>query len=542
MRSGASFRTPNALMALCLSLCLTACAGDGTPEPEPTATPTSTATTTGTATFTATPTRTPTKTLTSTPTSTPSPSSTPTPPSTSTPTHVPTASPTYTSTPISLPPGLHVGVAKRDISPTLETAPNDAQVFLGGYGFGGERRSMGILAPIYVRAFVISDGSTAVAFAQNETQGMFAAYKSGPYGLVDIALEVEAATGGVIPRQQVMIASDHSHAGPDAIGVWGGVREPYLRHLRAQSVGAILDALDNLQPATLSVGEVNARELLRSQFSLPPNDVVSEDLRVLVAANPDDADDVRGVLINYAAHSTVMGSANRLISGDWPSVVATQIEAALSLDTAVVMIADCGRTQPSRDGGNGLTEPEKLEAYATRITAKVLEAVQARTPANTGDVQAAQLFLREPYENQFLPAGLLTTIILRKNSPPWLDGEVVGTLVSTIRVGDLFFAAMPGEGYPAIQFAMEGAVPAQEHFIFGLANDQLGYLIAPQEGFPDVLAAAPENDNAVFNVSPGIGDHVMCTLFKSARASGLVLPEDPEKCTVWASEDNSLPY
>jgi len=85
-------------------------------------------------------------------------------------------------------------------------------------------------------------------------------------------------------------------------------------------------------------------------------------------------------------------------------------------------------------------------------------------------------------------------------------------------------------------------VPAQEHFVFGLANDQLGYLIAPEEGYPDILAAAPENDNAVFNVSPAIGDHVMCTLFKGARDTGWTLPEDPAKCARWVDEDNTLPF
>ena len=46
-------------------------------------------------------------------------------------------------------------------------------------------------------------------------------------------------------------------------------------------------------------------------------------------------------------------------------------------------------------------------------------------------------------------------------------------------------------------------------FTFGLANDQLGYLIAPAEGYPQVAAAAPDNDNALFNVSPALGDHVI---------------------------------
>ena len=54
--------------------------------------------------------------------------------------------------------GLLVGAAKRDITPTAETAPPDGSVFLGGYGLGPERLSTGVLEPIFVRAFVVSGG------------------------------------------------------------------------------------------------------------------------------------------------------------------------------------------------------------------------------------------------------------------------------------------------------------------------------------------------------------------------------------------------
>jgi len=85
-------------------------------------------------------------------------------------------------------------------------------------------------------------------------------------------------------------------------------------------------------------------------------------------------------------------------------------------------------------------------------------------------------------------------------------------------------------------------VPAERHFAFGLANDQLGYLIAPESGYPQILAAAPDNDNAIFNVSPRIGDHVTCVLLEAVREIGFALPDDPEFCAPYAAEDHSLPF
>ncbi|MBY0274315.1 hypothetical protein K2Z84_03165 [Candidatus Binatia bacterium] len=438
---------------------------------------------------------------------------------------------------------LQVGVARRDITPTAATAPPDGSVYLGGYGFGPERPSSGVLAPIFVRAFVVSSAGGTIAFAENETQGAFAAYKQGSYGHADVARAVEEATGGAIPRTHVIVGSDHSHAGPDTTGVWGGLPDAYLEYLRDQTVGAILDAYAARRDAELWTGSTDATDLIRSQFDLPPNDVVDGELRVLAAVPPGgDPTAPFGLLVNYAAHATVMGGDNTLVSGDWPAVVADAVERRFGIDAAVVMVADVGRTQP-RDGDVPAdTDVERLEAYAARVTDRVLAAASGLTRHAGGEVASAQLFLREPYANPLFPLSFLGTQIARSDRAPWLEAETIGTVVSAARVGDLLFVAIPGEGYPAIQQTLERHVDAAEHFVFGLANDQLGYLIAPESGYPQVLAAAPDNDNAVFNVSSRIGDHVACVALAASRAVGLAVADEPPTCAPYAAEDHTLPF
>lgn len=438
-------------------------------------------------------------------------------------------------------PSLLVGAAKRDITPTAVTAPPDGSVFLGGYGFGPERSSTGVLEPIFVRAFVVSGPQGTVAFAQNETQGAFATYKEGPYGLIDVGEAVEAATGGAIPRSHVIVGSDHSHAGPDTTGVWGGLPESYLAFLHDQTVGAIVDAYESREQANLWTGAIDATDLIRSQFDQPPNDVVDGELRVLVATEPSGAARPIAALINYAAHATVMGSGNTLISGDWPSIVSDGVERTLGIDTAVVMVADVGRTQPQRDLGGGESDEERLRSYGALVEERALLAIADLTPVEGVEVTAAQRFLREPYANPLNPIGLLASVISRSDAAPWLSDETIGTVVSAARVGNVLFAAVPGEGYPAIQLAMQERVGASQHFFFGLANDQLGYLIAPEEGYPDILAAAPDNDNAVFNVSPRIGDHIQCALLAAAEEIGFAVTPDVDRCAPYADEDPQLP-
>jgi hypothetical protein len=129
-----------------------------------------------------------------------------------------------------------VGAAVESINPTPAMIATK-QVFLGGYGLssgtvGGVvpvmdgRYATGILDDgVHSRALAISDGSKALVLAQIETQGVYAAYKNGPYGIEDIRKDAAAAvkkarpSGPALGAGQIMVDSNHTHAGPDTAGV-----------------------------------------------------------------------------------------------------------------------------------------------------------------------------------------------------------------------------------------------------------------------------------------------------------------------------------
>ena len=102
--------------------------------------------------------------------------------------------------------------------------------------------------------------------------------------------------------------------------------------------------------------------------------------------------------------------------------------------------------------------------------------------------------------------------LLRSHENPWMVGHTVRTVTSALRVGGVLFSGTPGEGFNAIGAGVRDAVADEQEVIqLGLANDQLGYLIAPVSYVPIIAAEVPVNDNIIFNVSPTIGDHVMCS-------------------------------
>src|SRR4051794_26501769 len=165
-------------------------------------------------------------------------------------------------------PPYKVGAATRDITPV-------GQVNLGGFGLGDgtlpdnpaiSRGGVGTAKNerIGARAIVFDDGKKAIAVADIETQGMFAAYEDGPYGLADIAAE-GAKQVKDLPADHILIASDHTHSGPDTIGAWGGVPNDYLKRIHDQAVDAIVTAYKERRPADVVAGHSDASDLVYNQ-------------------------------------------------------------------------------------------------------------------------------------------------------------------------------------------------------------------------------------------------------------------------------------
>ena len=81
-----------------------------------------------------------------------------------------------------------------------------------------------------------------------------------------------------------------------------------------------------------------------------------------------------------------------------------------------------------------------------------------------GPIATAETILEEPAENSVL-SSLMTTgkagvdRVMRSNREPYMaaDKSKVRTVVGAMRIGNLFFAAVPGESFPETQIGDRGA-------------------------------------------------------------------------------------
>lgn len=468
-----------------------------------------------------------------------------------------------------------VGAATADITPP-------GIVNQGGFGLGdgslfpdfavsrgGQNQFQG--EHIRARAMVVDDGTNAIAIADIETQGMFAAYEDGPWGLADMAAQVAADVPG-LPADHILIASDHTHSGPDTIGAWGGVADvqvpgydgpnQYLRYVKDQTVAAIEEAYRTRRPAELRAGESDASTLIYNQSC---SEALNQDrdpaypgpelcatpgkdgmMRVVQATTPGG--EVVVTFVAYAAHATAGGGPG--LHGDWPQFLSDALAAKYG-GVGLAMEGANGGTQPCRPtcaftdpNEPGYNISDRRTAYLTNYMAHVVDALsEDNSRPVRGPVDAAQSYIREPITGPAVLALFLAgqyggARLLRSHENPWVVGDTIRTVASALRIGDVLVAGTPGEGFYAIGQGVRKAVDAPMVVQLGLANDQLGYLIAPVSYVPVIAAEAPVNDNIIFNVSPTIGDHVMCADIRLSLALGFEGASPPE-CAGYDAADST---
>jgi hypothetical protein len=153
-------------------------------------------------------------------------------------------------------------------------------------------------------------------------------------------------------------------------------------------------------------------------------------------------------------------------------------------------------------------------------------------------VSSKTYLIQDPADNGIVYLGLgvagdpIGVKLDRALTPPWVTGNVLGTVTGSVRIGDVLLSAVPGEIYPQIALkvaASVGGIRRHGFMTAGLANDQLGYIIYPYRAYAEPILATfisrgdqlpgPDpigNDNYAFNVSKTLGARVTCSLLRGA--------------------------
>jgi len=471
-----------------------------------------------------------------------------------------------TATASAAPAPFRVGAAVATINPTYP-------VYMGGYGGGPKGGTIarhidpltGKPEDFTVRAISITgSGGRTVEFATVDTQGYFAGYQEGPYGISN----VRAAVAAYLQRHgdpaatpaAVIISSEHEHAAPTVIGIWGPPSHqlPYLKEVAARLTYVLEHAYASARPATITWGEGSApwvadRVIAEGNaFEGWPRDgslgaLWARDARTnrtiaVYASEPGYPNIVYGPGDLLGRN----GKTGAVLSSDFPNYADAYIERRLG-GIAIVTDGTLGN-QTSALQTDNLPSPDLPPAHGMRQTRAfddivhvgelignlVLGALARGHAIGRPIVRSAEQYVQTPIDNpalvaldEFEPVGgdaLFATITGgtiygtdRAFTPPYGTGALLDTWVTAFRIGDLVFLSMPGEFFPEIHAAwQQGIHGAAGNFVIGAAQDFLGYEY-PAYAFPFTLEGSDEH---IFNPSLTLGDQVVTAGEQDAQQLG----------------------
>lgn len=418
---------------------------------------------------------------------------------------------------------LEAGFAETDITPA---AGGKRSVWLAGYGMG--RSATGVHDPLMCRCVVLQDGDQRIALMSVDLVGL-------QYPEV---LKIRAK----LPQfSYVMVSSTHNHEGPDVIGIWGsnflsrGVDDDYLDLVVQRAVEAAQQAAQSLAPVSAAFGTAEDESLLNDSRQPIVKDGVLRVLRFDAARGTgvSPANDgktaggtpaPRGILVQWNCHPEALGSRNRQVTADFPWATVAWLKTKYNCPIVYMSGAVGGLMAPPRGGriknaaGGELKEGdyEYARIYGEEVAALAAQALDGAQPLSLSPFAVSARAIAVPVENVLYRAARVAKV-LKRDGYVWTGdfqtpGEritpentdqptAVQSEVAYLRLGELHVACIPGELYPELVYgkfqepadpgadfptaplepSVASLMPGPKWMLFGLANDEVGYIIPKRQ-------------------------------------------------------------
>ncbi|MCC6491149.1 MAG: hypothetical protein IT364_26915 [Candidatus Hydrogenedentes bacterium] len=422
---------------------------------------------------------------------------------------------------------LEVGVAKRDITPNLslydtwtdadgdskfneskgdswtDSNGNGKMDLVWMAGFSNNRPAKGVNDPLWVRAIAFRNNGVTLAMVTIDSIGIFHEKFIAVRKSIDPSLEID----------HVLFSTSHNHEAPDTMGIWSysPIRPKfdyaYMERVKLACKEAVEEAVRNLQPADMILAD---KVIAPEGFVDDSRKPIVYDLHVCSARFvKHGSDETIGTMVSWGNHTETLGGSNSLLTSDFLNWVRLGVESGVSEPNGVEgfggmclyfqgmvggLMTQLHTTVPHRDGVQKFDSAsfEKAQALGENVAIVVANSLRSPEAIRTENpkVQVVAKTIFVPMEGLYGAACMLGLV-----HPGWYWGKGKSE-VNAIRIGDLEILTIPGELYPEIaEGGIESPVGAdfpgepvevpplrkqmrgKVNMIFGLANDEIGYII-----------------------------------------------------------------
>ncbi|MEK7467767.1 MAG: neutral/alkaline non-lysosomal ceramidase N-terminal domain-containing protein [Planctomycetota bacterium] len=342
---------------------------------------------------------------------------------------------------------LRAGFAKEDLTP-------DRNVPLAGYGARKGALSTGVHDKVWARAAVFESEDHKAAILSVDMVGVS--------GEVREKLVEGVCKDLDIASHNILFCATHNHSGPGALSrnpliqaAAGKFDEALFNDILARLERCIRAADARLAPATLAVGRATFADLSRNRAV--PGGPVDADGAVAIARGADGK--VLGTIVDFAAHGTVLGAENMLVSGDWPGAMSAALERRWEGSVALFLAGAEGDQSPATpEGKDDWERAEKMGGAVAEAAAAAI----AKLGNGTDDA-----VVRGHAQDFDMP-------------PTAFQGEwPTHTTVQVFDLGPLRLFCFPGEPCVAVGRAATALCTDKDRVaaVVACANEHLGYFV-----------------------------------------------------------------
>ena len=414
-------------------------------------------------------------------------------------------------------------------------------------GFGENRAANGIHDDLWARAMVIDDGKTRLAIVVLDAIGFM------NNDVIDVRNRVSKESG----ITYAIISSTHTHEGPDLLGLWGpnpitsGINPAHMEYVKNQTAKAIDNAAKSIRPVRLSISQdlTGAANLV---IDTRKPEVFDSGLRMLQFLDKENGKTL-GTLISWGDHPETLWSDNLLLTSDFPHFVREGIEKGVFKKDSLMRpgVGGVAIYASACVGGLMTTHPrltikdpftgeefkaptfEKAAAQGKQLANLALTAMAK--PEEVIDSAAISLIAKTvplPLNNpMFKLAAMLG--VMKRGTTGWMKMK---SELSVIKIGPISMVTIPGELYPEILNggiespegqdykiapvevpAIRYLMPGKYKFMFGLANDEIGYIV-PKSQWDEKAPFTYGRDSGPYGEVNSLGPETAPTIHRNIKA------------------------
>lgn len=367
-------------------------------------------------------------------------------------------------------------------------------------GYRENNPAKGVLDPQYVHAMWLDDNSGRGGWLLLSVDAVGILQKD-----VNLLKDGLAAFSQLTGCRGITVCCTHDHAGIDTMGLWGRLpfsgRNPrFMKLVFAAAKKAAFAAFHDRRPGTLYHGKIRVPDM---QEDVRSPAVYSQDLTRFRFVPDDGSREIW--LLNFAAHCESLQGCNNLISADYPCYLRERIREKTGAETVFTVGAVGGMITMKIEDEDRLRRERRLPESTRGIGYKLAEyamAIRNDRPLRPRLNAAVRQFYVSVENTLLTVAGQLRIINVDRYALPYSAARAaVLTQLTYMELDDTALLFLPCELFPELAYG--GYLPAtlsaacesdavnpaplteiagnEKLIVFGLADDELGYVIPPND-------------------------------------------------------------